>query len=792
MLLFSALALFLLLPPLLLPGSLFTVCALGICFGLVFHSSQGLELLSAIREDVATRSSILHIAGILYLTSSVSVAVRLLVASSYGDCDPSIGRGLPPGRAQVGGFLVWAAVVILAILLAYPVGRPWTVAMATVVVTASLFGRSAISTRMVATGLLPGLLGVGAVTCAGIVISPVALPHLLTPLPLLLVAVGFWQLLATTLLSVWPLRRGWRPLYWVPLLLFMLTASRRSGLPLEVVTRDTPVVPQDDAPPSSAFQAYYTSWLAKRCDPKRKEPCPLIVVTAAGGGIRAAYWAAAVLEEMDRATHGLFRRHLFAISGVSGGSIGAAAYVAAGRTCIDDDDATPAVPCGAVRQFLRDDLLSPVLSRFLLPDLLQQFIPFQLFGTDRGQVFEQSLEVAWRAHAGTDAFAKSFRDLWPLDKLHDGDAEPLLFLNAAVVENGKRFVIAPLSLDREDIRDTYFAFDPEALHHVTDMALSTAVSLSARFPYITPPAVLLGDPTERAASTWPILADVDRPKRVAWGRLVDGGYFENSGAATAGDIVSAIDRYDWSTRANGAGGRRVQIIVLSISNDPTRGIPNTVSVGQGTHKRWLRSPPPRPLEPAGYELLRWAAARDGIDVLNSTDIWSTGMSFREVATPVQTLLATRDARADAEITALERQLIQVHSRMFVDCVAQRCGGRDAHTVSICQLVQSGMGFPGCRWGEAFEEVSLGKELQDFLTDKAVKTPGHIEVPALRDSGLSLGWLLSSSSAALMDRFAAKAHRVRLTRRYGELVHSNLVLERLADYENSDAPNTGPP
>jgi hypothetical protein len=58
------------------------------------------------------------------------------------------------------------------------------------------------------------------------------------------------------------------------------------------------------------------------------EPVPMIVVATAGGGLRAAYWTAVMLERIEARLGGdTFRKHLFAISGVSGGSVGAAFYV---------------------------------------------------------------------------------------------------------------------------------------------------------------------------------------------------------------------------------------------------------------------------------------------------------------------------------------------------------------------------------------------------------------------------------------------------------------------------------
>ncbi len=52
---------------------------------------------------------------------------------------------------------------------------------------------------------------------------------------------------------------------------------------------------------------------------------PLVVIATAGGGSRAAYWTATVLGEIHKQRPN-FADHVFAISGVSGGSLGAVVY----------------------------------------------------------------------------------------------------------------------------------------------------------------------------------------------------------------------------------------------------------------------------------------------------------------------------------------------------------------------------------------------------------------------------------------------------------------------------------
>jgi hypothetical protein len=72
--------------------------------------------------------------------------------------------------------------------------------------------------------------------------------------------------------------------------------------------------------------------------------------------------------------------------------------------------------------------------------------------------------------------------------------------------------------------------------------------MSARFPYVSPAGTLQK-------------ADSDGKTRI-WGHVVDGGYFENSGAATAYDIFQNLlwERPDaWE---------KINPVILIISNDP--------------------------------------------------------------------------------------------------------------------------------------------------------------------------------------------------------------------------------
>jgi heme exporter protein D len=96
---------------------------------------------------------------------------------------------------------------------------------------------------------------------------------------------------------------------------------------------------------------------------------PMVIVATAGGGIRASYWTATVLEKIkkDLGPNGL-RPYLFAISGVSGGSVGATAFDAVLANGDESDEAACGEKCKSSTEFLSEDFLAPALASGIFKD----------------------------------------------------------------------------------------------------------------------------------------------------------------------------------------------------------------------------------------------------------------------------------------------------------------------------------------------------------------------------------------------------------------------------------------
>jgi hypothetical protein len=298
----------------------------------------------------------------------------------------------------------------------------------------------------------------------------------------------------------------------------------------------------------------FTDWLGAR------HTGVVFIVASEGGGARAAYMTAVVLEEL-RIRCPSFQERFFAGVAVSGGSVGMALAAAAAHdqlpkptghcepfadTPAYDAEHSPAVKAAGA------DMLRSVMRGFLLADLPMRFFPGSLLRTegratdtslhrnwlmrmtDRAQYLEWSLDQEWvqskeNSKRG-DLRDRSFAETW----LGPSGNVPALVLLATDVTTGRRVAASHLRLGPKSAMQSpeclplYLPSDPPRSRVLTydevapgrDPTLIGAALVSARFPYITPAATL-----PCAKSEW---------------RLVDGGYFENSGLTTALEIADEL------------------------------------------------------------------------------------------------------------------------------------------------------------------------------------------------------------------------------------------------------------
>jgi general stress protein CsbA len=263
----------------------------------------------------------------------------------------------------------------------------------------------------------------------------------------------------------------------------------------------------------------FTNWA------KDRRP-PYFIVCLEGGGIRSAYWTSLLLSSIEEtSTNRLIDRlsdHVFVLSGVSGGSVGGSVYLALLAEWQKSGTNRPFPMAEDSRRVLGFDLLSPVAAAFLYPDCFQRFLPVPIDALDRARFLENAMEKAWQSAMKSDFFSESYISAWR----DAAGSRPALLLNSTYVEEGTRVIVSPFRFNdwfnnSHDFFGEHPAYEPL-------LSYSTAVFLSARFPLITPTARIYDDPAKHGMFD------------AVWGHLADGGYFENSGAATAFDILAAI------------------------------------------------------------------------------------------------------------------------------------------------------------------------------------------------------------------------------------------------------------
>jgi hypothetical protein len=400
---------------------------------------------------------------------------------------------------------------------------------------------------------------------------------------------------------------------WLPILTYLSAIGRRVQAPLiigafagiAVLTsivgdnHDVRLLEVKATEGSMKLDAALHLWMeANGCTPDKASECPRpIIVAASGGASRAGFFMASVLGELlDKAAANKLdatqmRNRIFAISSISGGSVGAVMAVAAmanGGEATTQPCRSKPVPYwygtevknwrGCLESLMAGDFLTPTFIGLGFHDLIP-FGPWQ----DRAAIIERSWEQHFTETMNTGTpnagklscwndLACPFYSLRPTKDLW----LPLLVLNGVSVDSGNRIVTTPLSPTYEVsvcpsgdaasscplFADTLFFHDLirnpskgsgwrtelQRLitfgylrgHDYNDVRLSTAAHNSARFPIVSPPGNI------RDAAHYVI------------DRIVDGGYLENFGVLTASELAQAVH----------AVSPELAPLVLVISNDP--------------------------------------------------------------------------------------------------------------------------------------------------------------------------------------------------------------------------------
>lgn len=272
---------------------------------------------------------------------------------------------------------------------------------------------------------------------------------------------------------------------------------------------------------------------------------PMVLIASSGGGVRAAAWTGYVMDclfgmrtasDCEVSGDGS-ARSILAMSGVSGGSIGLAAYAGSSVGAAGDED-------DWVKARLGDDYLAAAIAWLAFVDAPRTFVGFVPRISDRAALMEQSLERSWRVDESHGFLASGVFELW-----HDRPEIPAMIFNGTSVASPCRFNVSVVDANAHargdvctslrDFEGSTAGLDGSVTLAATqdlvdylcpgqDIKLSTAALLTARFPIITP--------SGRVGAGLAECADEVRDAHV-----VDGGYLEGSGAGTAMELWDHIE-----------------------------------------------------------------------------------------------------------------------------------------------------------------------------------------------------------------------------------------------------------
>jgi len=295
---------------------------------------------------------------------------------------------------------------------------------------------------------------------------------------------------------------------------------------------------------------YFENWVNLRktemSDTSSNKEYPLIFVLSDGGASRAGYWVASVMAKMNEETHGEFNKHLFCMSGASGGSVGNATYFNLLRAKQTSDTVTHDLI--DVQQYLKTDFLTFTIARMLGPDVFRHIFPFQ-FVDDRGAALARVLEEGPDPKCLLyDSMGTKFSRL--ITQKKQPYSLPILCINTTRMQDGLPAVIS--NIDFSDPRFNQRLDFLDLLDEKKDIKLSTAVVLGASFPYVSPAGRIDSAGIKDKANYF-----------------VDGAYFDNSGSGVVNEMINILLRDNNYLQYK----NKLKIYILHIANSPNEGIP---------------------------------------------------------------------------------------------------------------------------------------------------------------------------------------------------------------------------
>ena len=290
---------------------------------------------------------------------------------------------------------------------------------------------------------------------------------------------------------------------------------------------------------------------------------PLIIAAAEGGGNRAGYWTGIVHDYLETVIgNNYFERHLFMMTGASGGGNGNAVYFASKHQMTDKatNDIDNTKLAEKLKNMLRPkdedsiisiygemykaDYLSKSIWSLFSSDLVQEILGIH-YAKNRGVITAQQWENKFKNYYGisnSKGLGRGFFDFWE----KNDKTKPILIMNTTEVNSGTLAIYSPVSFANE-IPNSIDIYKYLKCNRFCDIPISNVVLTNAAFPFVSP-GLKIGD----------------------LGQFVDAGYFDNYGATTALHAVEELKAIQATKIAEGDTiYEKIKFVGITLSNDPT-------------------------------------------------------------------------------------------------------------------------------------------------------------------------------------------------------------------------------
>lgn len=226
----------------------------------------------------------------------------------------------------------------------------------------------------------------------------------------------------------------------------------------------------------------------------------LIVINSSGGGSRSAFWTYSTIAYLDSIFNGDISSQIQFMSGASGGMIGASYYremywKSKNDTSIDFRDAI-------YLENIAKDILNPVSFSAATADLMPRFQEYidgkYIYTKDRGYIFEKTMNENLNK-----SLNKRLKDY---TKAEQNGEIPVIVYSPTIAHQNRRLLISsqPISYLTYKGKEEKLGYSPTVENiefsklfkdqDALNMRISSAIRMSATFPYILPLTHLPSEP----------------------------------------------------------------------------------------------------------------------------------------------------------------------------------------------------------------------------------------------------------------------------------------------------------